>query len=192
MTQEGNLPSDQELVKRTLTGDRDSYEVLYQRYSRLILWRCTKLMNGDVHTAKDLTQDTFSIALCRLSCIRLDKPESFKAYLLWLAKICAIDKIRRRKRERKVLEDRLEHQRTIDKTRDDPIELARKQEHKLRVHNAINKMPDELMRKCMTDRYILEMSRIDICRSHFLTLNQLDHLLRKGRKFIQEELDEYE
>jgi len=189
MNEKDCLPSDQELVERTLAGDLDSYGMLYQKYRRLVLRHCMTILDGDAHVAEELTQEAYIIALGRLRDLARNKPIAFKAYVLRIAANLALDKKRRRKRKPKVDFQWSERNKARDTSQYDPTETVQWQELCSRLYKAISKIPDKLTRHCVIDRYIDEIPRNDICRAYSLTTNHLDHLLRKGREFIRKELE---
>jgi RNA polymerase sigma-70 factor (ECF subfamily) len=189
MIPEANLPSDQELVERILAGDPDSYGILYRRYYRLVLKRCMDVLEGDEHTAEDLTHEAFIRVWCRLSSLRFDKSPAIKAYVLRIAINLALDELRRRQRTPNIIDRRSEYNQERGAHEHDLAKNANQRELKSRLYDAMRNIPDDLTRKCMFDRYIRELHWTDICRAYSITKNRLYYLLRKGRAFVRKELE---
>jgi RNA polymerase sigma-70 factor (ECF subfamily) len=79
--------SDAELVRASLTGDKDAYGSLYDRYAPLVRAVCYDYARN-VPDAQDLAQDVFLRAYSRLSQLR--KPESFGSWIVGMARLrCA-------------------------------------------------------------------------------------------------------
>ena len=74
--------SDRELVGLTLSGQKDAFGVLYDRYFDNVI-RLLKNRVRRVGVAKDLTQESFLQAYLCLKHLR--KPESFKSWLHGIA-----------------------------------------------------------------------------------------------------------
>lgn len=189
MTPEAQPPSDQELVERTLGGMPDSYGMLYQRYSGPVLRCCVNILDGDEHTAEDLTQEAFIKARLSLSKLNFDQPLAFKVFVLRIATNLAIDKLRRWKRRRNIYVRRAEREQQRYVKERDPVTKTDWQEFKSRLYEAILKIPDDLARKCVIDHFIHKVHRIDICRTYKINKNRFYYLLRKGCKFVRKELE---
>src|ERR1051325_3053990 len=86
--------TDADLVRKTLSGKTEAYNVLVQRYQRQV-YNLAYRMLGNAEDAGDLVQDTFLRAYGALSSFRLDA-----SFLTWLYKIASnlcIDQMRSRK-----------------------------------------------------------------------------------------------
>ena len=95
-------PSDRELTRTVLAGDRAAYGTLYDRYAPLIRAVCYD-HTRNLADAQDLAQDVFLRAYERLE--RLDQPDSFGRWLV------AIARHRCREWQRQVVRDRYRRQR---------------------------------------------------------------------------------
>ena len=90
------MRTDAELVSAALDGERQAFAVLVKRYERPV--RAVSLnVLGDRHLAKDATQDAFVRAYERLAGLR--RPEAFGAWLMKIARRCALDSARRKPQE---------------------------------------------------------------------------------------------
>ena len=61
--------------------DGDKFRIIYQRYSRLMIY-CAKKIVNDHHIAEDITQQTFMKVIPRLKTISLEEPEKTKNLLI--------------------------------------------------------------------------------------------------------------
>jgi len=90
------VQSDLELVKDTLAGREQAFELLVQRYERLV--RATALsIVKDRHLAGDIAQESFVRAYRRLHTLR--EPAAFGAWLTRITHRCALDTATRRRSE---------------------------------------------------------------------------------------------
>ncbi|MER2566777.1 MAG: RNA polymerase sigma factor [Myxococcaceae bacterium] len=89
------VPVD-DVVRRTLEGDRAAEGLLYRRYAPIMLSMATRLLHS-VAAAEDVVHDAFIIALSRLS--QLSDPAQFRG---WLSTI-VVSLVRRRMRRERVL-----------------------------------------------------------------------------------------
>lgn len=87
--------SSEQLVARARSGCQESVERLVARYEKRIFHFLVQMI-GNVHTAEDLTQDTFVRAYRNLD--RFDARYRFSTWLFTLAKRTAIDWMRKQKR----------------------------------------------------------------------------------------------
>lgn len=81
--QSANHISDEVAVERTLTGDRESYGILFERYQNLV-YRVALIMLADCDAANDAVQDVFLIGYRNLE--RLTNPSSFAAWIAGIAR----------------------------------------------------------------------------------------------------------
>lgn len=86
--------SDQQLIKDYLKGNELALEILVQRYLRLIYSFIFRLVRNE-QTAEDLTQEVFLKVWKNLKKFKKDK--NFKAWVLTIARNCAIDFLRKKK-----------------------------------------------------------------------------------------------
>ncbi len=74
--------SDEALVRKSMTGDRASFEELVRRTARLVFSRVF-LEVGDVHRSEDLVQETFLIAWKSIR--QVSEPGGFRSWLFTIA-----------------------------------------------------------------------------------------------------------
>src|SRR5215470_3639247 len=93
------LPSDQELLSRFASGDREALEELFRRY-RLPAYRVAYRLLGNEADALDAVQDGFVKALTHLQSFQ--GRSSFKTWLLRVVSNAALDLGRQRGRREAV------------------------------------------------------------------------------------------
>lgn len=89
-------PSDAEVVRAVLDGDRDAYRVLVDRYSRTLFrlaWRLTRSESD----AEDVVQEALLRAYRHLG--RYNPAMPFQAWIYRIASNCALDLLRGRERK---------------------------------------------------------------------------------------------
>jgi RNA polymerase sigma-70 factor (ECF subfamily) len=84
---------DRELVERTRAGDVAAFEVLVERYERIVLRVAARIVGDD--DAHDVAQDAFLRAFHRLDRFRSDAP--FRNWLLRIVHNRALDLLARRR-----------------------------------------------------------------------------------------------
>ena len=82
------MQSDLELVKDTLAGREQAFELLVQRYERLVRATAMNVVK-DRHLAGDIAQESFVRAYRRLHTLR--QPAAFGGWLTRIAHRCALD-----------------------------------------------------------------------------------------------------
>ena len=94
MTVEALDPTDEALVRAVLSGDRDRFELLVERYqTRLVNYLYRMVRN--LEEAHDLTQEVFIRVYQALD--RYDSQYRFSTWLFRVAQNAAIDVIRKRR-----------------------------------------------------------------------------------------------
>jgi RNA polymerase sigma-70 factor, ECF subfamily len=86
-------PTDAEIVRRTLGGDRQAFEVVVRRHERAIYTHLIRMV-GRVEDAEDLTQETFLLALRGLN--GFDQRRPLRPWLFRIAANAAFSALRRR------------------------------------------------------------------------------------------------
>ncbi len=92
-----NEPTDAELVARVLSGDREAFGRLYDRYARLVRAVVFSVAN-DWPTVQDLTQECFLRAYQKLA--RLRQPDRFGHWLVGIARQVGRERRRSLRRDR--------------------------------------------------------------------------------------------
>ena len=91
--QADDAASDQEIVRRTLAGERNAFELLFLRYERAIYLYLLRIARVQ-EDAEDLTQETFLHAYRGLAGYKLDQP--FRPWLFKIATNAALSSRRRK------------------------------------------------------------------------------------------------
>ena len=89
--------SDRSLVKRVQTGDREAYEVLINRYYRLIYGICFGIVSNP-HDSQDLCQDVLMQGYVNICSLR--SGDRFGYWLAGIARNRCLDWLRRQSRMR--------------------------------------------------------------------------------------------
>ncbi len=135
--------SDEELMQRLFTCDRDAFEKIYDRYGDLVYSTALRVLR-DPHLAQDISQEIF-IRLWR-------KPESYVVergrFLTWLISVTrnrAVDEVRargRRQRHETASPEEQERELPAD-TANDPALNAQLAEQRRIVRAALAEIPPE-------------------------------------------------
>lgn len=83
---------DDELVERYLTGDSAAFDVLYERYRKLVYLMALKLLNGDTRCVDDVFQKIWLKVIDKLPDYR--REDKFKSWLMVLARNKILDEYR--------------------------------------------------------------------------------------------------
>ena len=149
--------SDQELVKKYLSGDNTSFEVLLTRHkSRLFAFIMSKIKNRDI--AEDIFQDTFIKVINSLQRGRYNEEGKFLPWIMRIAHNLVIDHFRKESKMKNIRpNDNFNIFDVInDGSRGQDEEMIRK-----RVHSDLNKLikdlPDDQM-EVLKMRYFEDMS----------------------------------
>jgi RNA polymerase sigma-70 factor (ECF subfamily) len=149
--------SDQELVKKYLSGDNSSFEVLLTRHkSRLFAFIMSKIKNRDI--AEDIFQDTFIKVINSLQRGRYNEEGKFLPWIMRIAHNLVIDHFRKESKMKNIRpNDNFNIFDVInDGSRGQDEEMIRK-----RVHSDLNKLikdlPDDQM-EVLKMRYFEDMS----------------------------------
>src|SRR4051794_23392026 len=87
--------SDEELMRRTQTGDKSAFSLLYERYSQSVLSYLYRML-GSVEDVESIGQEVFLRAFRFAPTYRY--PQKFSTWLFTIARNLAINNARRRKR----------------------------------------------------------------------------------------------
>jgi len=90
-------PTDADLVKRSVAGDREAFGCLYDRYAQAVR-AVVAAVSADWHAVEDMTQECFLRAYEKLGQLR--RPERFGPWLLGIARRVARERRRSRRPDR--------------------------------------------------------------------------------------------
>jgi RNA polymerase sigma-70 factor (ECF subfamily) len=97
-----NIPTDAELVAKTLAGNREAFGLLYDRCARMVR-AVAAGVSGDWSAVEDMTQETFLRAYRNLA--RLRAPASFGAWIVGIARQVGRERRRALRRDRHEFRD---------------------------------------------------------------------------------------
>ena len=90
--------TDEELVRRSLTGGREAFAALYDRYARLVRVICFEQLGRRLECAEDLAQEVFLRAYQKLE--RLRDPVRFSSWLIGISRTACKEWRRKHGRDR--------------------------------------------------------------------------------------------
>lgn len=177
--------SDDELVRRTLRGDDEAYNMLVERYAPSV-YRIVRRMMCDRAEAEAITQEAFLRAWEALPRSKADQP--FRPWLIQIAVNAARDALKKsRPLDFADLPDG-EHLGLADDA-PGPEERLEKAEARKRLAAAVQELPTPY-RLVIALRYDAEMSYEDIARATGLPLNTVRTHLRRAKQRLREALEE--
>src|SRR5690348_6779594 len=92
----GDMPADEEIVRRVLAGDTASFELIMRRYNRLLFRVARSIVGGDGE-AEDVLQEAYLRAFEHLA-----RFEGRSQFSTWLTKIAVYEATRRRRKRRRL------------------------------------------------------------------------------------------
>jgi RNA polymerase sigma-70 factor (ECF subfamily) len=144
-------PTDDLLIRQTLSGDRDAFGQLIRKYQDRLFTGMVHVIRNDVD-AEDVVQEAFILALTKL-----DSFQGNSAFFTWLYRIAfnvAITRLRRKKRS--VSMDRLSEESSLQLQSNEPLpdQGIKNQEQAQMLMLALGKLSEE-------HRSILVLREID-------------------------------
>jgi RNA polymerase sigma-70 factor (ECF subfamily) len=177
--------TDDVLVRKSHSGDRQAFEELVRRTARLVFSRLY-LEVGDVHRAEDLAQETFLIAW--RSVRQLRDGSGLRPWLFSIAHSVVVDAARRQlRRKRAGGHDPPEAMDAVADKAAPPDESAQRQEQRQRVLAVLRSLPEEY-RLPLTLRYIAGADYETIGQQLGLSNGSLRGLLNRGMARLREAL----
>src|SRR5690349_19550150 len=189
--------SDEELMRRTQTGDKQAFSLLYERYNASVLSYLYRML-GNVEDVESVGQEVFLRAFRFAATYRY--PQKFSTWLFTITRNLAINNARRRKRSpvRNVTELNLEG---VDMS-GDPYKVAaratddvEKQEEIARVLTALEDLPSDqkevIVLGVFQDLSYAEMEEITGTKAVTLR-SRMFHGLKKLGKMLGGSVDEDE
>ncbi len=176
---------DVALVVRARGGDREAFEELVRRTSRLVYARLY-LEAGDAHLAEDLLQETMMRAFRSLR--QLTKAEGFRPWLLRIAQNVWTDSLRSQARQKRA--EPLSNSGAVDAVAAaEPVPEgdAQREEMRQRVLAVLRSLPEDY-RLPLTLRYIAGADYETISEQLGLTNGSLRGLLHRGLKMLRDRL----
>lgn len=173
---------DQELVTRTLAGDRDAFARIVARYQTLI---CSVAYNatGSLAQSEDLAQETFIAGWQRLP--QLHDPAKLRAWLCGIAH----NLIKNRRRRLATEPSHLGTELADDAASTDavPSEVAIKREQEAILWQALERIPDDY-RQPLILFYREHRSVERVARDLDLSEDAVRQRLSRGRRLLQQQV----
>jgi RNA polymerase sigma-70 factor (ECF subfamily) len=186
--------SDEDLMRRTQTGDKKGFELLYERYKQSVLSYLYRML-GNLEDVESIGQEVFLRAYRFAPTYRF--PEKLSTWLFTITRNLAINNARRRKRSpvRNVTELNLEG----IEVSSDPYQVAKaatdnieKQEEIARVLKALEDLPTDqkevIVLGVFQDLSYAQMEAITGTKAVTLR-SRMFHGLRKLAKMMGTDLD---
>jgi RNA polymerase sigma-70 factor (ECF subfamily) len=182
---------DKDLVRRTLDGDKEAFEMIVRRYKLPLLNYIGRMVN-ERELALDFTQDVFIKTYASLHTYR--PQHKFSTWLFKIASNLTIDYWRKKKIEAY----------SFDQTRDDAddrpsIQIPSKDlsvmekfeltEIREKVENAMQKIPPSL-RELFVWRHINEFSYEEIAEIRGLPIGTIKNKVFQAKELIRRHLEE--
>lgn len=187
MPHEPSAMTDEELVRSVLTGDRERFEELVERYQARLVNYLNRLVR-DIDEAHDLAQEVFVRVYQALD--RFDPQYRFSTWLFRVAQNAAIDVIRKRRFRLVPLgrsdADAPDGGREIEVPDLAPSAQERLEgsERDLRVRAAIDELPGEY-RELIVMRHYGELAYEEIARAKQLPLGTVKNKLFRARQLLK-------
>ena len=161
---------DQNLVRRALAADPESFGELCRRYYPSLVAVADAILL-DHHLAEDVAQETLAAACRQLP--RLKKPERFGPWVVAICRNVAKDMLRERQKQRKPVEACQGHNCDCEQDDDQRAILA----------EALQRLPEHL-REVVFLRYYNEMSYRQMAKVLGETERVIDGRIRRAKKKI--------
>ena len=170
--------SDKQLVEATLSGDKEAYGQLYDRYAKLVRVMCYDTTQ-DLTLAQDLAQEVFLRAYNLLE--RLEEQDKFGPWLTTITKNIAREYRRGKFRDRHVyVGDDMPEQESQDHQDQNLISEE--------INQALQKLPEN-ERLALHVYYMQDQKAKDACRILKVSRSALFRLLEKARKSLEKHLN---
>ncbi|MBR8836750.1 MAG: sigma-70 family RNA polymerase sigma factor [Stigonema ocellatum SAG 48.90 = DSM 106950] len=172
-SQSPQILTDAELFDAIKTRQPDALGMLYDRYGGLVYGIALKILKNS-QEAEDLTQEIF-LALWRNVNYN---PEHFVRYLVTMTRSRAIDKLRSRSRNLKLLErwSQTEQHETFSST---PFENACDRERSQHLRSALEQLPQQ-QRQVLEMAYDEGLSQSQIAQQLDIPLGTVKSRIRQG------------
>jgi RNA polymerase sigma-70 factor, ECF subfamily len=168
--------TDEALFVALKNGDSSALSILFNRHGRLVYGLALKIL-ADSQEAEDLTQEIF-LTLWRKASSNPDC-RFFVRYLVTIARSRAIDKLRARTRQLKLVErwgQTMTNEATPEPT---PFEQASFAERSGRIYNALSQLPEK-QRQVIELAYNQGLSQSEIAKQIDIPLGTVKTCTRQG------------
>ena len=171
--------NDETLVRRLQAGDREAFDVLYERY-RNEVYRTACLITGSRADGEDLTQEAFVTALGAIGSLR--DPARFRHWLLRLLTRAAWKYCRKARREAPV-------EAVLDGAAEDALSACLRSETQRQLYAAVAAL-DEKRRTVVVLHYFQDLPVREIARILEVTEGTVKSRLYSARRHLRQALTE--
>jgi len=189
LNSKANMEEDFEAVKRVLSGDRNAFTLLQNKYKKLISNLIRKMVK-DEDDIDDLTQETFIKAYNALDTFQFGF--AFSAWIYRIASNNCIDFLRKKRFQTVSLsqpvfdEDDDQYIQIEDTSARPDTEFLNKEKRDI-INHAIDKLPENY-REIIKLRHEFEMDYIDIAKKLDIPIGTVKAHLFRARKILLAEL----
>jgi len=177
--------TDQQLVRRTLEGEREAFSVLIRKYQKQI-YSLTYRLTNDPEDARDLAQEVF-IHIYKV----LHKYDQKRRFFSWMYKVASnvcYNAMRKGKAQQEVPLDKVIEFSPLVARRDvQPEEYYERRETQELVRQAVAELPDKY-RLPLVLRYMEDLSYRQIAEIMDLPLTTVETRLYRGKALLQKRL----
>lgn len=179
--------TDQELVQKTLGGDKEAFSFLVQRYQRQI-YSLTYRLTNDPEDAQDLAQEVF-IHIYKV----LGKYDQDRKFFSWMYKVASnvcYNSLRKAKSEQAVsldLDKVVEFAPLVNNNGTQPDEYYERRETQVLVQQAVSELPEKY-RLPLVLRYLEDLSYREIAEYMDLPVTTIETRLYRGKALLQKRL----
>ena len=168
--------------RRFLDGDDTAFvEIIRDYKDGLQIYLCS--ITGNVHTAEDLTEDTFVKVITKKP--KFSGKSTFKTWLYSIGRNVSLDFLRKNSRSVEVSTDDIMELASDERTLE---EAYIKEEEKLELQGAMKKLPDAY-RQVLWLTYFEEMTNKEVSIVMKKSVHNIETLLYRARKALKEELE---
>ncbi len=173
-------------LARARSGDREAFGRLASHYRPDVERLCRRLL-GSAVDSEDASQESFARAHAALG--SYDPARPFRRWLLAIAAHCAIDALRRRRREARLFEGEAIDTDALADPGPSPLQHGLSAESRRLLLAAIEAQPD-LYRAPLVLRYYADLDYGEIAEILCVSRNQVATLLFRARRRLREALAE--
>lgn len=180
---EALLLADEEIVRRVLAGETDSFDILLRRHNQRV-YRAVRAVLRDDAEAEDVTQEAWVRAFSHL-----DQFESRSRFATWLTRIAVYEAWARARRRRRVdpMDDREGSEMTMSSGIRDPEMQASNGELRASLESAIEALPDPY-RLVFVLREVEQLSTAETAESLEVSEETVRTRLHRARAHLRRQL----
>ncbi len=185
--------NDVQLIRRILSGNDEAFNVLVRKHQKgihALAWRKV----GDFHIAEEITQDTFLQVYKNLAQLR--NPKQFSGWIYVIANRLCLKWLEKNIKNKSVMQsfedtpvEEIEESSYTHHVSEQRLTETTENRHEL-VKKLLVKLP-ESERTVVTLHYLGEMTAKEIGKYLGVSVNTIKSRLRRGRKRLQEQQEEF-